>query len=313
MKFGLHLDSTGAGNAAALYAQWSEQVQLCDAAGFKYVSVVDHLVPFPGFKPVMTPLFDAWQMLTAFAVQTTNVTLLTLVHNAPLSHPVRLAKQAATLDVISQGRMMLGLGAGGYPADDAALNLIGRSQQERYARLSESIEIVRSLWRGQAVSFRGAWYELDEIHSSPVPGRDPELLLAGRSDAILRLVAQHGDACNFAFLPEDGIIERVSRLASLVQDTPRTLQDIEVSVLDRIYIGRSENDALKSWRDAGAPKVNDHAGLVGSAENLISRIHALQQAGVETLFCMFPDLSALQLFAVSVLPQFAGNQDVGGT
>jgi alkanesulfonate monooxygenase SsuD/methylene tetrahydromethanopterin reductase-like flavin-dependent oxidoreductase (luciferase family) len=304
MKFGLHLDSSINRSATSIISHWQKLVSIADASGFDYVSVVDHLVPFPYFRPIDTPLFDPWQLLTAFATKTKNVTLLTLVSNASISHPTRLAKQASTLDIISEGRMMLGLGAGGYAADDSALGINRRSQKERFARLDESADILRMLWTGGETSYQGRWHSLDCYTSSPTPLSEPRLLIAGKSKPILHIAAHRASACNFAFTDSTELKILIAQFEDVLELTTKTLDDIEVTLLDRVFIGASNEDANRQWHEAGAPTVNGHPGLIGGAELLVENIVTLEEAGADTLFLMFNNLEALQRFSDDVVSQF---------
>ena len=303
MKFGLHLDNAQIHDPSTIVSDWSEAVAFADGAGFDYISVVDHLVPFPDFRPRSAPLFDPWQLLSAFAALTKNVKLLTLVNNGSISHPTRLAKQAATLDTVSQGRMMLGLGAGGYQLDEAAMNLSLRSQRDRYAMLEECIDFVMELWTGHEVSKQGKFYALDGYTSSPVPQSPPNLLVAGKSSAILRIAAFKASACNFAFTNVDVLNGLVANLQALLEEAGRNLKDFDVTLLDRVFIASSDEQAHQAWQAAGAPIVNGHPGLVGGPARLVREIAALENSGANTLFCMFQNLASQRLFAEQVLPQ----------
>ena len=134
MKFGIHLDCAQPADAIELLTEWRRSVVFADQHGFDYVSVVDHHVPFPSFRPANAPLFDPWQLLATYALETKHLALLTLVSNGSVVHPTKLAKQAATLDVLSGGRAILGIGAGGYTSDEDALGIHNRSQKERNAQ-----------------------------------------------------------------------------------------------------------------------------------------------------------------------------------
>ena len=294
MKFGLHLDSSAHTDASALLESWSTWVRIADAGGFDYLSVVDHLVPFPGFKPLDRALFEPWQVLSAFAMITEHLTLLTLVSNAPLSHPARLAKQASTLDHISKGRMMLGLGAGGYPADESALGISNRSQTERYQRLAECIAVTKRLWNEAQVSHRGKWYDLSQQTSSPRPVGAAKILVAGKSDAILNIAAATAAAVNFAFTPSSELPTLMQRLKSALDFHNRPINELDVTLLDRIFLGDTDQQAQVVWDNAGAPAVNHHAGLIGGPERIIQQIKLLEASGVDTLFLMFNSIDELR-------------------
>ncbi|MEQ9451011.1 MAG: LLM class flavin-dependent oxidoreductase [Pseudomonadales bacterium] len=303
MKFGLHLDNANSRDATALLSSWLAMVRTADAAGFDYVSVVDHLVPFPNHRSSDLTLFDPWQLLATFAGITSKVTLLTLVTNAPNTHPARLAKQVATLDVISEGRTMVGLGAGGYQADDAAISSGARAFQVRYEQLAECIDVLELLWHGKETTTHGPYYPVGELVSAPQPQARPRLLIAGKSKPILRLVADKASASNFAFTNLSDLKLLMQRLTEILASAARPLTEIEITVLDRVFIGDSDSQAQQAWQSAGAPAVYGHPGLVGAADSLVQSISQLEAAGVNTLFLMFNDSGSLQQFSQEVLPR----------
>ena len=299
MKFGLHLDNGSAHDVETLLTEWRAMVQLADTSGFQYVSVVDHLAPFPDFRARDLPLLDSWQLLSTYAGLTSNVTLFSLVNNGSLRHPVRLAKQLSSLDVLSEGRMAFGVGAGGYDLDEDALGFTVSEARERYARLDECISLVRKLWRGEPVTYQGEFYSLQEVVSSPVPRHDPMVLVAGKSARILNIGARAASAINFAFPTNKELTGLVRALEAELDQEGRSLQDFEVTVLDRIFLSET------SWQASGAPVVNGHPGLVGSARELVDLIKKRQELGMDTLLCMFPDLKSLRVFVHDVLPEFS--------
>lgn len=302
MKFGLHLHDTLSLDPDAVISNWQEMVSAADTQGFEYVSVSDHLVPFPNLKARNTPLFDPWQLLAAYACQTQQVTLLTLASNASIHHPTSVAKRAVTLDRLSHGRMMLGLGAGGYTPDEAAVGQLRTSQTERYARLGECIDTVQKLWTGEEVSVESQFVSLLGYTSAPAPVHSPRILIAGKSQAILSLAATRGSACNFAFADPEQTQALVSRLERLLSNAQRSLKDFEVTLLDRVFIADSDASAKRAWQGAGSPVVHDgHPGLIGGPETLIHRLSQLEQAGANTVFCMFQDVASLRHFSEEVM------------
>ena len=129
-------------------------------------------------------------------------------------------------------------------------------------KLNECAELVRQLWRGQEIMFNGEHYQLQGYTSSPAPIAEPNLLIAGKSDAILRAVARHGAASNFAFASIQELSTLIPRLAASLEDQGQSLEDTEVTTLDRVFIAMSDDTAEEAWTSAGAPVVNGHPGLV---------------------------------------------------
>ena len=193
---------------------------------------------------------------------------------------------------------------GGYEADDIALGINRRSQKDRFARLDEYADILRMLWTGGETSCRGQWHSIDRYTSSPTPLGEPRLLIAGKSEAILRIAAHRASACNFAFTDSTELKILIAQFKNILGPTAKTLDDIEVTLLDRVFPGASNEDANRAWQDAGAPTVNGHRGLIGEAELLVKNIAKLEEVGADKLFLMFNNLESLQRFSDDVVSHF---------
>lgn len=157
----------------------------------------DHLVPL-GADPT-GPCFEAWTLLAALAAQTTRLRLGVLVSSPIYRHPVLLAKEAVVVDIISQGRLEFGIGAGGNERDHVAYDFPLFSPGERVRRLREACEVIQRLWREQAPDFQGRYYPLSSAPSEPKPLQKPypPFLIAGRGDQLLRVVAQYANIWNY--------------------------------------------------------------------------------------------------------------------
>jgi probable F420-dependent oxidoreductase len=154
-------------------------IEMIDRLGYDSVWAGDHL----SFAiPVLDPLIQ----LAQAAVVSSRLTFGTGVYLLPLRHPGPVAKQVATLDLLSGGRLIFGVGVGGEFKTDFAV--AGVPHNERGARLSEGIEVLRKLWTGEKVAHQGRHFSFDELAMSPVPYQDggPPIWCGGRSDAALR-------------------------------------------------------------------------------------------------------------------------------
>ncbi len=143
-------------------------------------------------------MFEAYALLGAFAMRTTSAKLLALVSPVTLRNPAVLAKSVTTLDVISGGRAILGLGAGWDAAEHEAYGACFPGVGERMDRLDEALTICRALFREQPASFTGTHYTVHQAWNSPRPvaGDIPVLVGGGGERRTLELVARHADACN---------------------------------------------------------------------------------------------------------------------
>ena len=178
---------------------------MAEQSGFRYFSMSDHLQPFRGMGGPAAPLLEPWVTLGAVAEATSRIELLTLVTNASLRHAALLAKMAAALDGASDGRMVLGLGAGGYRPEYAAFGLPYASGPERAALVGEVVEVVRSLWEQPETTRNWRSHRLDHAAIAPRPARVPRVLIAGASPPILDAVAAHADLCNVVMPSPDGL------------------------------------------------------------------------------------------------------------
>jgi probable F420-dependent oxidoreductase len=177
--------------------------RLCEEAGFEGILVSDHLFypeklvskyPYspdgrPGFAPD-TPWPEPWSAVAAMAAVTARLRFATMVYILPLRHPLEVAKATSTLGVLSGARFALGVGAGWMREEFDAL---GVDWKTRGARMDESIDVLRKLWRGGMVEHHGRFFDFARLQISPPPPAPPPIWVGGASDAALRRAARLGD------------------------------------------------------------------------------------------------------------------------
>lgn len=178
---------------------WNREVErwkFIEALGFDSVWVADHFVdPYePG-----SPWFEGWTLLAALATQTNRIRIGTLVSSIPLRNPAMLARQALTVDHISNGRLELGLGTG--VSWDPVYRMIGIenwSSQERVARFREAVEIVDQCLRNRVTTYEGRYYQLKDavIAPSPVQQPRPPITIGASGPQVLKLAARYADTWN---------------------------------------------------------------------------------------------------------------------
>jgi alkanesulfonate monooxygenase SsuD/methylene tetrahydromethanopterin reductase-like flavin-dependent oxidoreductase (luciferase family) len=169
---------------------WLESAKRLDAAGYAGVWSWDHFVS----RGVKTdPCLEAWTTLTAAAMVTERVTIGTFVTNVMNRHPAVLARMAAMLQAASHGRLVLGIGIGGHPAEHEAYGIPFPEPAERALHLREAIGVLRALWSGGPVSLGGRFYPLREAHAYPIPEPPPPILVGAGTPAGVRIAAELGD------------------------------------------------------------------------------------------------------------------------
>jgi F420-dependent oxidoreductase-like protein len=196
---GMHFGSYGeVDDGTPVFTRLVAAVEAAEAAGFDALSVPDHVLQNDIAGGRQSPMFEAYTLLGALAARTTSALLYALVSPVTLRNPAVLAKAVTTLDVVSDGRAVLGLGAGWDVAEHQAYGIDFPGVKERMDRLDEALTICRSLFREEKASFAGAHYRIDEAVSSPRPVRGdiPILVGGGGEQRTLALVARHADACN---------------------------------------------------------------------------------------------------------------------
>jgi F420-dependent oxidoreductase-like protein len=239
MRFGLHLpDFTWDTGPSGLRQRLVEVVQLAEQGGFDRISVMDHVWQIGMIGPPEHEMLEAYTTLGFLAGKTERVKLLTVVTAVVYRDPGLLAKEVTTLDVLSGGRAMLGIGAA-WNADEArGLGLFFPSTAERFERLEEAIQICLQMWSDDDGPFDGKHYSLARTLNSPQPLTRPRppLLIGGAGERkTLRLVARYADACNIFDSPE--LPHKLDVLREHCEREGRNYEDIEKTVQTRFDLG----------------------------------------------------------------------------
>jgi alkanesulfonate monooxygenase SsuD/methylene tetrahydromethanopterin reductase-like flavin-dependent oxidoreductase (luciferase family) len=187
-RFGLFMGQVGLG--------WQELVErftLADELGFDHAWLVDHLMPTD--PPHDRDIFEAWTALAGLAASTRRIGLGVLVTSNTFRHPSVLAKQAVTVDHISGGRLILGIGIGWYSEEHRRFGVEMPAAPVRVERLLEAVEIIEALQRGTAATYHGEHFRIDGAHALPRPIQRPRIpiLMAAHRPRMLELAAQHAD------------------------------------------------------------------------------------------------------------------------
>jgi alkanesulfonate monooxygenase SsuD/methylene tetrahydromethanopterin reductase-like flavin-dependent oxidoreductase (luciferase family) len=169
---------------------WRAQAVRLEAAGYAGVWTWDHFIS----RGTRTdPVLEAWTTLAFTAAATSRITLGTFVANVMNRHPAVLARMAATFHEASGGRLVLGIGIGGNPAEHEAYGIPFPPTDERIEHLEEAAAVLRALWTDGPVSFDGRYYPLRDAYAYPIPTPPPPIIVGGETTAGARLAARIGD------------------------------------------------------------------------------------------------------------------------
>jgi probable F420-dependent oxidoreductase len=328
MRFGLslpHYDFSLPGVHPIRFEAVAEHATRAEELGFDSVWMSDHFfysLARYGSGPELLGSLEPLSTLAALAVRTRRVRLGTLVLGAPFRHPSLLAKSATTIDVLSNGRLDLGIGAGWYRDEFEAFGYPFGEVGDRFATLEAAVEVLDALLPGGPVTRDVGAVRLVEAPNRPEPSqrpRPPIWVGAKGGDRSLRLVARHADGWNsvWRWTPE-AYADRVRRARELAEGIGRDPATLRFSVGLYTIVGEDERDLRARWDAlvAWMPGVLQGQSidewrsdaLVGTVDEVRERVAAFDDVGVEEIVVApaplpfaIPDPSMVELFARAVL------------
>ena len=276
-----------------------EETEHADALGYHTVYIPDHFMPH-GVNN-LAPYMESWTCLAALATQTSNIRLSTFVTGNTYRNPGILAKQVAQVDIISNGRVTLGIGAGWAENEHVAYGIPFQTAPERLRRLNESVQILRSLFQNERTDFAGEFYDFRNapLAPKPVQARLPIMVGGGGEKVTLRIVAEHADVWNCPpgspeiFARKLGILnvhcERANRDPATIRKTGTMM----------VRFGEPPDGTPPFW------------DFVEDIQGLVETISRYADAGADELVIYFdPDRplearkETLSAFIQDVVPQF---------
>ena len=265
----------------AMLAVWRE----ADATPvFEHAWLFDHFAPI--FSDVDGPCFEGWTLLAAFAAQTSRIRIGQMVTGNTYRHPAVLAHMAATIDVISNGRLDMGIGAGWNEYEHQSMGIPLYAAGERIRRFGEACEIIKRLFTQHLTDFDGRYYQLHEARCEPKPIQKPYppfVIGGGGEQLTLRVVARYADVWNFAGGPVETFRHKTAVLHEHCAAVERDPQEIELSV--QVPVNYDDLSATiqtaQGYVDAGATHLILNLrypypdGIVTRlAEQVVPQIHA---------------------------------------
>ncbi len=227
-----------------LFGTVARQAREADASGFDTVMVMDHFYQLPMLGPPELEMLECYTLLAALAQHTSTVRLSALVTGNTYRSPTLLAKTLTTLDVVSEGRAQLGIGAGWFELEHDALGFEFGTFTERFEKLEEALQIIRGMFAGERPSLDGTWYQVKEAINSPAPlGPIPIMIGGGGEKKTLRLVAQYADESNL-ICGVDEIPRKLDALAGHCERLGRDRSEITVSYQAMACVAPTHDQAV---------------------------------------------------------------------
>ena len=295
--------------------------QYADDSAWDSLWVYDHFHTVP--MPTDEATHEAWTLMAAVAATTSRILLGQMCTAMSYRNPAYLAKVAATTDIISGGRVQMGIGGGWYEHEWRAYGYGFPSAGERLARLDEGVQIMRDAWRDGRVSFSGKHYQVDGAIVAPKPLQDggiPLWIAGGGEKVTLKIAAKYAQYTNFSADPEE-FAHKSEILAGHCRDVGTDYSTIVRSANVNAIIGTDDADfAARAGRvrdriarvcgDGAAEAMmamNDNPGsATGTPTRVIERLTTLRELGCEYVICYFPeaayDRSGIELFEREVIP-----------
>jgi probable F420-dependent oxidoreductase len=321
---GLILALTIRGLAVGSYEQMRQVAAKAEELGFDSVWLCDHFLTLapddyvedagikPGDRPQSRhgaggsmPLLECWTALAALARDTRRLRLGTSVLCNSYRLPSVLAKMGATLDVISDGRLELGLGAGWFEKEYRAYGIPFPRIGERIAQLDEGVEIIRRMWTDPRPTFRGQHYTIEDAVCDPPPVQRPHppIWIGGEGDKVHRVAARAADGVNVRWWAPERIADRAAFLDAACRESGRDPGTLRRSVTALLVVDDDRGRVEATRQRFGAIPATGH--IAGTPDQCIARIRQYIDCGVRHFLFTIPDVASsrsLELAGRMVLP-----------
>jgi probable F420-dependent oxidoreductase len=288
-------------------AQWA-LVRRVEELGFDSVWTGDHV-------SFHNPLYESLTLLAAYAPITRRIKLGVAVYLLALRAPAVTAKVTATLDVLSGGRLIFGVGVGGENPKE--FEVCGVPHTERGARVTEGIEVVRALWRDAPATFQGRFSRFEGVSIDPKPVQAlPPIWVGGRSDAALARAGRQGDGWVSYVVQPERYAQSLAKIRQAAHAAGRSLAGFTAAHLAFITVGRDYERAKTAWvRVLSRRYAQDFEplakkyGIIGTPEQCAEQLAAFRDAGCEYFLLSAvgdprDEREQLETIASEILPRF---------
>jgi F420-dependent oxidoreductase-like protein len=298
----------------ALFERVSEIAVTAEESGFDSVWVMDHFYQLPLLGPPTLNMLESYTLLGALAARTKSVQLGTLVTGVTYRNPAVLAKEVTTLDVISRGRAILGIGAAWFDVEHEGYGVDFPAVGERMDRLEEAVQICRAMFTEEKATFDGRYYRVKDAINNPRPIRPdgiPIMIGGSGEKRTLRAVARYADICNIFGTPDE-VRHKLDVLEQHCATEGRDPATINKTKLGTLFIGRDHDEAQRKLVDQLAERGMDWNALddatraqltamfhVGGPDEIAGEVKSYLDAGIDGLIFNLIDAHDLESVALA--------------
>jgi F420-dependent oxidoreductase-like protein len=292
MRYGLQIPNFSLGVPDdRLFESVSEMAVVAEDSGFDSLWVMDHFYQLPALGGPEQPMLESYTLLGGLAARTNRIRLGTLVTGVTYRNPALLAKIVTTLDVLSAGRAILGIGAAWYDVEHEGLGVEFPPVRERMDRLEEAVQVCRAMFRDERPTFEGKYYSIHDARNLPrpvQPGGPPILIGGGGEKRTLRLVARYADYCNITG-NADTVRHKIDVLHEHCAAVGRDPKDVSVTRLSTLVITDSAEETAAVWELLRSAAGEDAAGFtVGQQDEVLAQVDEFAAVGVDYLIFNMP-------------------------
>jgi F420-dependent oxidoreductase-like protein len=291
--FGFQIPNfTFGGPDGEIFGHVTELAKTAEQNGFESIWVMDHFYQLPALGGGTQPMLEAYTLLGALATVTARARLATLVTGVTYRNPALLAKQVTTLDIISGGRAILGIGAAWHDTEHEAMGFDFPPVKERMDRLEEAVQICRAMFTQETPSFDGKYYRVHAVHNVPRPlqAGGPPIMIGGSGEKrTLKLVAKYADLCNISG-DAATVRHKLGVLREHCDAIGRDASEITATRLATLLLTNSAEETTQ-MRDFLAQAAGPEAAAgfnVGEEHEIVDQVGELVDAGLDTLIFNMP-------------------------
>jgi alkanesulfonate monooxygenase SsuD/methylene tetrahydromethanopterin reductase-like flavin-dependent oxidoreductase (luciferase family) len=274
---------------------------------FDSVWIADHFIPWYEPQDPLTDTLECWTALAFLAGKFQHYDFGSIVMSQSYRNPALLAKMGATLQNLSNGRFILGIGAGWKEDEYLAYGYDFPSTATRIHQMGEAVQIIKAMWSQQKASFHGTYYHIEDAICEPKPNPVPPIMIGGGGKKItLRYVAQYADWWNFPGGTPEFYRELLETLRDHCDEVGREYTEIvKTWAIDCVAVADS-NEAAVAMAQAN-PLYNSETAIVGTPDQVEAQLRRFADMDVEHFilrFADFPGTTAAEYFASEVIPRF---------